>query len=348
MQLIYLCPAVRKPVGGVKVIYHHAQLANTLLSPGHSACVMHPNTWRHVDRWFNTGAPQKRAWFKFKWVGKPSLSNIDGAFSPGQHVVVLPELWVRKYGNQLLDAGIDYAIYVQNGYFISKGRAADLDRAYAGARCVLTVSDDCSACVETAFPSARSRIQRLHLGLDAADFDAKGDKDNVITYMPRKLNDHVEKVLFFLRPHLPAHWRLEAIQGATAEQVRARLARSKIFLSFSHFEGFGLPPLEAALSGNRVIGYSGQAGLEYWRPEIFQEIHNGDILSMVRQVIQATREWDDHDPRPGMQGAIQDLAAQYSPEQERADLGAFLSLMGFSTTSNPSAQSRVAAHESRR
>ena len=36
----------------------------------------------------------------------------------------------------------------------------------------------------------------------------------------------------------------------------------KIFLSFSSLEGLGLPPVEAALAGNHVIGYTGEGGNE--------------------------------------------------------------------------------------
>ena len=65
------------------------------------------------------------------------------------------------------------------------------------------------------------------------------------------------------------------------------LKNSKIFLSFSNLEGFGLPPLEAAVMGNIVIGYTGQAGKEYWNIPIFKKIEQGDILSFV-EVIKAT------------------------------------------------------------
>ena len=43
------------------------------------------------------------------------------------------------------------------------------------------------------------------------------------------------------------------------------LSKSKIFLSFSNLEGIGIPPIEAALAGNKVIGYTGGGGIEYWK-----------------------------------------------------------------------------------
>jgi hypothetical protein len=59
---------------------------------------------------------------------------------------------------------------------------------------------------------------------------------------------------------------------------------SRIFLSFSNFEGTGLPPLEAALSGNKVIGYSGNGGDAYFKKPIFEKIKKGDILSFSKSL----------------------------------------------------------------
>ncbi|PUE20130.1 hypothetical protein [Limnohabitans sp. WS1] len=94
MELIFLCPAIRKAVGGVKVIYRQAELIHTLgQSRGFSAAVMHPNTFFFKVGWFDSTVPLKRAFFKWRWMGKPSMSNIAGAFNPDKHTVVIPELW---------------------------------------------------------------------------------------------------------------------------------------------------------------------------------------------------------------------------------------------------------------
>ena len=63
---------------------------------------------------------------------------------------------------------------------------------------------------------------------------------------------------------LPKNWKLDPIFNVSNSELRKKIIRSKIFLSFSNFEGFGLPPLEAALLGNKIIGYDGGGGSEYW------------------------------------------------------------------------------------
>jgi len=329
MELIFLCPAIRKAVGGVKVIYRQAELIHKLgPSRGVSAAVMHPNTFFFRVRWFESTVPLKRAFFKWRWVGKPSMSNIRGAFDARRQMVVIPELWARKYGAQLLAMGVPYAIYVQNGYYITKGRPADLDLAYQGARCILTISDDATRCVALAFPGVEARILRVHYAVDAQRFKPDQAKENIITYMPRKLADHSSKVLFFLRHHLPAHWSIVPIDGMTEVQVAALLERSKIFMAFSHFEGCPLPPLEAALSGNQVIGYTGQGAKEYWRPEIFEEVASGDVAGFAQRVLAKVQAIDQTQGFDVPLPTIRALANIFSEDQERTDMLEFLNCMG--------------------
>jgi hypothetical protein len=329
MKLIWLCHPIKKAVGGVKVIYRQAELVNQLLQPlGHSAVVMHPNTWRFRVKWFETDVPVERRWFHWRWVGKPSLSGIDGCFDAQQELVVVPELWARKYGDQLARLGVPYAIYVQNGYYISKGDPAVLKAAYAGARCVLTISDDASRCVAMAFPGTEDRILRVHYSVDAQRFNPHQPKENLITYMPRKLADHSSKVLFFLRNHLPAHWRIQAIDGLNEAGVADLLQRSKIFMSFSHFEGCPLPPLEAALCGNQVIGYTGQGAQEYWSPAVFEAVESGNVVGFAQSVLRKIEQLDAAPEFPLALDVIEDLRARYSPAQEQSDMSTFIRTMG--------------------
>ncbi|WP_291922050.1 hypothetical protein [Limnohabitans sp.] len=268
-------------------------------------------------------------------MGKPSFSGVTGVFDAQRHMVVIPELWARKYGTQLADMGVSYAIYVQNGYYITKGRPADLDRAYQSARCILTISDDASRCVALAFPGAEHKILRVHYSVDAQRFWPDTAKENIITYMPRKLADHSSKVLFFLRHHLPAHWRIVPIDGLNEVQVAALLKRSKIFMAFSHFEGCPLPPLEAALSGNQVIGYTGQGAKEYWLPEIFEEVASGDVAGFAQRVLDKVQAIDQAEQFELPLSAIRTLAETYSEAQERKDMLEFLKAMGLNTNGLP-------------
>jgi hypothetical protein len=98
-------------------------------------------------------------------------------------------------------------------------------------------------------------------------------------------------------------------------------------MSFSEYEGLGLPPIEAALSGNRVIGYTGEAGKEYWRAPLFTEIINGDVLGFVARV-HAEMQRISAEPAgadlESLAPAIAELADQYSLAREEASVMNFV------------------------
>jgi hypothetical protein len=125
------------------------------------------------------------------------------------------------------------------------------------------------------------------------------------------------------------------IDGLNEVQVAVLLKRSKIFMAFSHFEGCPLPPLEAALSGNQVIGYTGQGATEYWRPEIFEEVASGDVAGFAQRVLDKVQAIDQAGQFDLPMTTIRTLADTYSDEQERKDMLAFLNAMDLNTNGLP-------------
>lgn len=77
------------------------------------------------------------------------------------------------------------------------------------------------------------------------------------------------------------------------KQVAEILSRSSIFMSFGDIEGLSLPPLEAAFSGNIVVGYTGQGAHEYFRKPVFREVHNGNFINFCKSVVRATLDVQD-------------------------------------------------------
>ena len=57
-----------------------------------------------------------------------------------------------------------------------------------------------------------------------------------------------------------------------------------------------MPPLEAAIAGNKVIGYVGGGGKEYWKKPIFEEIQTGNIKQFCEKIINVVdnfpKAWD--------------------------------------------------------
>jgi len=316
LNVVYILPSDKaSKAGGDKVIYKQSEYMQQFAHLGVTSQILHPRNHSFAHTWFEHQVDFKR----------------DNQLSAQTDFVVIPEVMVVPHANMLASLGIRYGIYVQNGYsasiplyFCSEQALRD---AYNGAEIILTISDDSSACVRLAFPHLADKIQRIYYSVDCNKFKPHAQKENLITYMPRKLARHSELVRFFLQDNLPAGWRLQAIHGLNETGVVDLLSRSRIFLSFSEFEGCPLPPVEAALSGNLVLGYTGEGAREYWEAPTFVEIYNGDIKHYVQEILLAIEQFNSASAgklHAQMEQVRNRLAQRYSAEAERQSLEAFL------------------------
>ena len=151
------------------------------------------------------------------------------------------------------------------------------------------------------------------------EFDFSIKKIKMITYMPRKLQDHSEHLLFFLKKHLPKSWKIKSIHNLKQKDVYKYLLKSKIFLAFSKLEGLALPPIEAAIAGNKVIGYTGGGGIEYWKEPIFNKIDNGDISNFGRKLLYEIKNYKKSWINKTKKNRLK-LERQYSAEIENKTL----------------------------
>jgi hypothetical protein len=169
----------------------------------------------------------------------------------------------------------------------------ELGTAYKNADFIMSISEDTSKMIPLAFPFiGQDKIIRMCYSV-AACFSNISPKRKVITYMPRKLSGHSERVCFYLQPYLPDNWKLSPIIDCNETEVASALAQSSIFMSFSELEGLPLPPLEAAISENIVVGYTGEGGKEYFCQPMFREIMNGDLRTYVHYVRAAIKDVED-------------------------------------------------------
>lgn len=301
-SIVFLCPATNMPIGGVKVIYNQAAVINEM-NGKLAASILHPLNPDFSCTWFASSVAIKK----------------DLAFDRRHDFVMIPEFWAVPHARLLHKLGVQYGIYVQNGYSATFNGGEELDAAYRHAALILAISDDSVDCIKMAFPECAGRVHRVHYSVNSDKFIASNDKQNFICYMPRKLKNHSRLVTFFLNKKIPSHWRIESIDGVDEDGVAVILGKSKIFLSFSEFEGCPLPPVEAALSGCYVIGYTGEGAKEYWDKEIFTEIHSGDIKAFVKAVLNKIDEMDSS-PVIANSNAINKLANRYSAQVELSDM----------------------------
>jgi hypothetical protein len=300
INLIYLVPSEKGPAGGINVILQHSEIINKLKKNFTSKVIFikkkKTSKWKNsFDKLININHEKSHSGWKFKQIsidkfykGKWFNNNVvlknNFNFDKKKDFVILPEIFAHFAKDLLIKNNINYAIFVQNGLALNiTDEYHLLDLAYSKAKFILSVSSHINESIKMAFPKTKKKIFKINQAITTNNFSYKS-KLKLITYMPRKLPHHSKLVLFFLRNNLPKDWRVLPLEKMNQTEVFKNLKKSKIFLSFSNLEGFGLPPLEAAISGNVVIGYTGEGGKEYWKTPIFKKIEQGDILGFVNKI----------------------------------------------------------------
>lgn len=311
-NLIYFCPAIAWPLGGVKVLVRHSEMINSTNLAGFRSEVFFPESQVFNLDWFEHNAKIKR----------------NTNFNIEQDIIIIPEMWALKYGSELINKKIQYAIFVQNGYYIFdeiyKGHAPslhNLNAIYNQASFIFSISDDTTLCIQEAFKIPRQRIFKLNPSFNSSLFKYENcKKKNIISYMPRKLSQHSSWIINQLSLKTNFDWKVLPIDGASEIDVAEGMRSSKIFLSFSDREGFSMPPLEASLCGNSVIGYTGEGAKEYWREPLFKEIQPGNLRGFLAAIIQETKVLSNLDfldiDGPQKKEALEILKNEYSSQQE--------------------------------
>lgn len=338
LNIIYICTADKGPAGGPKIIYNHSDIINKI-SKNVTSEILHIKKKKY-RKWntsikkilriktneyfgwkFNDITVEKN--FKSKWLNSNIKIKNSFNFNKDKDFVIVPEIFAHLAIDLLKQSGIQYGIFVQNGYLLNiTNNYKKLNEAYKNAKFILSYSKDITNCINLGFKNCEKKIIKTNISIDAKKFNLKSRKKNIITYMPRKLSHHSENLVFFLKKKLPKGWRLKSLNNLTEHEVYNELSKSKIFLSFSDMEGLGIPPIEAAIAGNHVIGYTGQGGKEYWKKPLFTEIPHGNLSKFVDEILFFIKK---KSYKKSYFAARKKIINQYSVTQERIKIEKMIS-----------------------
>ncbi len=299
-NIIFLIDAQKGASGGGKVIYQYSSYINSLKN--FSSSVAHLKK-KKVNKWLqslNKRINYKKVTYSgwnvseltvkknhsFTWFSTKVQIKNDLKFDKKKDFVILPEIFAHFAEDLLIKKRIPYAILALNGYnLFPTNDSKKLNISYNNAQFILSISKDIKSCISLAFPKVKNKIYDSIYSVDSEKFNLKIKKENLITFMPRKLPNHSALVTSFLKNSLPKNWKIKSIHNLNEKKVFKMLERSKIFLAFSELEGLPVPPLEAALAGNKVIGYTGEGGSEYWKSPIFTEIKTSEIKNFCKVIL---------------------------------------------------------------
>ncbi len=295
INIIYFLPEMKGASGGAKVIYKHSNIINNL-NENFSSQIVHLK--RNFIYKFEASLAKRLNIFNNRYSGlNVNKMKISKNYSPNKNwqadvyekkqslnfdkdkdFIILPEIWAHFAQDLgLIEKKINYGIFVQGFYHMfSTNNFVKLKKSYDKANIIISDSDYSIKCIKNMFPEFAKKIVRVNFSVNEHKFKIS-KKSNLITYMPRKLPDHANLLIFYLKNLLPKSWKIMPLINISEKKLISYLSKSKIFLSFSNLEGIGIPPIEAALAGNKVIGYTGGGGIEYWRLPLFKKIEPGEI-----------------------------------------------------------------------
>tara|TARA_Y100001933_G_C18971203_1_gene552632 strand:- start:85 stop:1125 length:1041 start_codon:yes stop_codon:yes gene_type:complete len=313
----FIClPDIDRPIGGVKQLYRHVEHLSAL---GWDAAVVTQNS------------EFRPSWF----VSSATTISLEECFlydqlQPHNCILVLPETYVNCdltafYGHDI--SSLPRVIFNQNAYYtfgqLGSTTAASISNFYKHPNVlqVLNVSVDTHSFLRTNLGIPDSSLSRIINSIEPI-FVPDTNKQNIFTWMPRKNPDHVNAVLNSLQLSsfcYPQPWKALPLSNLTHSEVANNLNSSRIFLSFGHPEGFGLPIAEAMCSGCWVVGYSGGGGRELFNHGGSNQISFGDWSAFTSAVQNVFIQFADNPRETTMILQRQSLAIRtlYSHQQER-------------------------------
>ena len=297
----FLTPDYDTPAGGVRVMYRHVDLLN---EAGIEAAVLH-----------------QRKGFRCTWFDNTTrVTDIRSSAVGPDDILVVCELDVDIVTR--LQQRVRHIVLNQSGYETWTRRGDDVARHYADAADlmgVIVVSEYSARMLTYAYPGLT--IRRIRNGIDHTRFyPASEPRARRISYHPRRGHRELEHVVHMLRARgVLRDWELFSLDGLNQADFGAGLRSSRIYLSLSYWEGFGLTSCEAMASGSYVIGFHGFGGREFMRPEFSCPVETGDVIAVAEAVERVIAE-DSHDEqwceeRGRLASAF--VLDRYSEERER-------------------------------
>lgn len=201
--------------------------------------------------------------------------------NPADDVVVVAEEFIWVAHDFLIPNNIRYVIFNQGLFasLVSYNPYNDHKKTYQQSLAVLVNSLHTSKGVEKLFDVKQNNIFYYRIGIDTNLYYPE-PKENLASCLLYKNGPFVRFVNHYFKDKYP-NWNITMIDHLPREETAAIFRKSKLFLSFGGPEGFGLPPLEAAFCGCKIVGFHGEAGKEYFMEPVFTSVNFMDHLDFI-------------------------------------------------------------------
>jgi hypothetical protein len=189
----------------------------------------------------------------------PFRSDEGNNFLSADDVLLLPEIWLERNLAATSTWKCRRAVYAQGGFLALLFRPPG-GYAARGIEFMLGVSPYIVALGQRYLGLSPNRTFHVPYpvfrGPFATPSPSQQSKQLAVSFMPRKLPEHIEWVRALVHKRMPdVPW--VPIDGLSEREVAQRLSETAVFFSTQNCEGFGLPAIEAMSRASIVCGYRG-------------------------------------------------------------------------------------------
>ena len=313
-RVIFLLKPLPSPSGGVAAIYRHVEILNTHGVPAFVALRKKPK----VD-FYRTTAPQLI--FGNALLGK--RASLRRQVRAGD-IWVVPEVY-PDYIRMLEGTPAKRLMLCQNHYFLplpldSRGGIDEFS-----VHGVIATTESIQSFFRDVYSTP---VPYLHsYAIDPQIFAPALVKKRQIAYMPRKLsNEDVAFLIACFKRRHASYSGVPWVKIADVPQSEAAriMGESGVFLSLSHKDSLGLPPLEAMACGCLVAGYHGDGGRTFMTPDNGWWADTGDWKACIDGLAAALAVFDSGgDAVVARRRAMAATVAHYGLERLERDVVSF-------------------------
>ncbi len=278
MKVYVFCHiGAKTPNGGVKILFEYAQ---ALINGGYDARILIPGAHLYP---FDCPKGYKPSWFETTVPVEDDVRVVtseDIVIIHEEGIWCYPHLAANNPRMIMINQGAQSSLTDNVGMHISYSYARDIYSKCIG---VITVSPYISSFVNNVFGIDNKKIHCINNPIDAYFTSTLEQKTDTILILNKQPGNVVSQMIEKIVSERYKGWDVRVVKSLTHKELASEMAKSKvfIFLSTQHGEGSSLPPVEAALAGCRVTGYSGIGSRYYWNLPNFKEIEYNDVNALI-------------------------------------------------------------------
>ncbi len=303
-RIIYILLPFAFPAGGVAVIYEHVEILS-----------------RHGFRAF-VALPEKPAVDFYQTKAPLLIHHGNLNVQPGD-IYVIPEDF-RDYMEALRNVPARKIMFCQNQYYLPFSDNPSAGFAEYHVDGLIVSSESLRNFFGDVY--AMHDVPLIPCAVDTGLFSAKPHKVRQIAYMPRKLPAEAAFIEATFKRMYKEYAEIPwvSISNKTRREAAGILGISEVFLSLSHKDSFGLPPLEAMACGCLVAGFHGDGGREYMNDRNGWWAETGDWLGAVRGLAKALKLAEKGGGQlEELRGEMARTVGRYSTERMQRELLGF-------------------------